>query len=296
MAEKQQYKGYIPPQTGFGRRSRPNPRQTTKVPDPPLSQKRDPLQYARFLEANDVAPSNVAALTGAANRAQPAPDGSRYTFAYPGTGSTVQATGREGPSQNTDKWDGFAGKHFVPGERDLLFNNPDIIVREWLAQGPYRNNPQMAGDLSRYANIVFGDESHGGLYELITGGSLNPEATGDDDMINYLVDLLGEQSKVGGRSPSIQQMLGLLFEGFNNPNSTMGGLLKGGDGNDVTTGQAINAVMQYIPLLGEFTGNRRYSDALYRQATQLAQEYMDRAATGKAKGSFLDFFQNNYLR
>jgi hypothetical protein len=210
------------------------------------------------------------------------------------SGASAPTASRNAPSGNTDKWDGFASR-YVPGQRDLLFGNPDIIVRDWLSQGKYKNNPQMAGDMSRYANIVFGDEQTGGLYELMTGGSLDPKVTGDDDMINYLASLLGEQSKVGGRSPSVQQMLGLLFEGFNNPDSTMGGLLKGGGGDDATTGQAINALMQYIPLLGEFTGNRRYADAMYRQATRLANEYQDMAVKGKNKGSFIDFMQDNYL-
>lgn len=205
------------------------------------------------------------------------------------------ANSRSKVSENTDTWDGWAGR-YVPGQRDLLFGNPDIIVRDWLSQGKYKNNPQLAGDMSRYANIVFGDGQTGGLYELMTAGSLNPKITGDDDMINYLVSLLGEQSTVGGKSPSVQQMLNLLWEGFNNPYSTMGGMLRTGGGDDVTTGQAINALMQYIPLLGEFTGNRRYADAMYRQATRLANEYQDQAVKGNTTQSFIDFMQDNYLR
>jgi hypothetical protein len=206
---------------------------------------------------------------------------------------TPSATARTEPAEG-DKWDGFAGR-YVPGERDLLFGNPDIIVRDWLSQGKYKGNDQMAGDMSRYANIFFGDDSHGGLYELLTGGSLNPKAIGDDDQINALVDLLGQQSKVGGRSPSVEKMLSLLFEGFSNKDSTMGGLLNAQGGDDATTGQAINAIMQYIPLLGEFTGNRRYSDAIYRQAQSTAQDYMDRQVKGENKGSVLDWFKQNFM-
>jgi hypothetical protein len=202
-------------------------------------------------------------------------------------------------SKGGDKWDGWAGR-YVPGQRDMLFNNPDIIVRDWLSQGKYKDNPQMAGDLSRYANIVFGGGDRPGLYELMTAGSLNPKATGDDDMINYLVRLMGEQSKVGGKSPSIQTMLNLLYEGLNDPDSIMGSMLTGGTSG--TTGEpansqaAINAVLSYIPLLGEFSGNQRYADAMYRQAANVAQDYQDRAVKGKNTQGFADFFQQNYLR
>jgi hypothetical protein len=215
-----------------------------------------------------------------------------------GVGST-SASSRTQPSQGGDTWDGFAGR-YVPGQRDMLFNNPDIIVRDWLSQGKYKDNPQMAGDLSRYANIVFGGGDRPGLYELMTAGSLNPKATGDDDMINYLVRLMGEQSKVGGKSPSIQTMLNLLYEGLNDPDSIMGSMLTGGTSG--TTGEpansqaAINAVLSYIPLLGEFSGNQRYADAMYRQAANVAQDYQDRAVKGKNTQGFADFFQQNYLR
>ena len=64
-------------------------------------------------------------------------------------------------------------------------------------------------------------------YRLLTGGSTNPAVTGDDDQINALVDLLREQTTVGGRSPSIPQMVGLLFEMMNNPESMLGISLTG---------------------------------------------------------------------
>jgi hypothetical protein len=119
-------------------------------------------------------------------------------------------------------------------------------------------------------------------------------------MINYLVQLMGEQSKVGGKSPSIQTMLNLLYEGLNDPNSVMGSMLTGGTsgttGEPANTQAAINAVLSYIPLLGEFSGNQRYADAMYRQAANVAQDYQDMAVKGKNKASFSDFFQQNYLR
>jgi hypothetical protein len=221
------------------------------------------------------------------------------SFAAQKTKADSQSGQRTQPSQGGDTWDGWA-RRYVPGQRDMLFNNPDIIVRDWLSQGKYKDNPQMAGDLSRYANIVFGGGDRPGLYELMTAGSLNPKATGDDDMINYLVQLMGEQSKVGGKSPSIQTMLNLLYEGLNDPNSVMGSMLTGGTsgttGEPANTQAAINAVLSYIPLLGEFSGNQRYADAMYRQAANVAQDYQDMAVKGKNKASFSDFFQQNYLR
>jgi hypothetical protein len=220
------------------------------------------------------------------------------SYAAQKTNASAQSAQRSGPSQGGDTWDGWA-RRYVPGQRDMLFNNPDIIVRDWLSQGKYKDNPQMAGDLSRYANIVFGGGDRPGLYELMTAGSLNPKATGDDDMINYLVQLMGEQSKVGGKSPSIEQMLNLLYEGLNDPDSVMGSMLTGGTsgttGEPANTQAAINAVLSYIPLLGEFSGNQRYADAMYRQAANVAQDYQDLAVKGKNKQSFSDFFQGQYL-
>ena len=278
----------------------------TKTVRTPFAQTQDPIARKRFLEANDVAPAQIDRLMGAATPTkspaitstaggyngpyQPAASG----YSGGGGGGVSASSGKTQPATG-DVWDGFA-RRYVPAERDLLFSNPDIIVRDWLSQGKYKGNDQMAGDLSRYANIMFGDDTQGGLYELLTGGSLNPKATGDDDQINALVDLLKQQTTVGGQSPSVQKMLQLLFEGFDNPNSTMGGMLTTGAGDDATTGQAINALMQYIPLLGQFTGNRRYSDAMYRQATRLANQYEDQQVKGKNTGSFVDFMKQNYLR
>lgn len=194
-----------------------------------------------------------------------------------------------------ESWQGFAGR-YLPGERDLLFSNPRIIVDDWLAQGPYKNNPQMAGDLGRYADIVFGNQNVGGLFELLSRGDISADANvGDDDQINYLVNLLKQQSTVGGKSPTVRQMLQALYEGFGDEDSSMGGLLTDGNGNPVPTQAAIGALMQFIPLLGEFTGNIRYSNAMRRQANRLAQDYMGMQAKGKAKGTFLDYLQQNFL-
>jgi hypothetical protein len=95
-------------------------------------------------------------------------------------------------------------------------------------------------------------------------------------------------------------MLALLYEAMDNPESTIGAMLTGGSsgtvGEPASSAAAIGEILKFIPLLGEFTGNRRYSDALYRQAERVAEQYQDQAVKGKATQGFADFFQDNYLR
>lgn len=212
-----------------------------------------------------------------------------------GTGGGTAGISKTEPGQG-DKYDGFAGR-YVPGERDLLFSNPGIIVQDWLAQGPYRNNAAMAGDLQRYADIVFGSGNQPGLYELLLGGDMgkNGANAADDKQINYLADLLTQQSTVGGRSPSIQQMVNMLYSMFDNPDSTLNTALGTGGTDPAGTQETINQVLSFIPLLGEFTGNQRFARLLGQQAQNIAQDYMRQTANGKAKGSFMDFFRNNFL-
>jgi hypothetical protein len=289
------------------RKRRPLP--GTVVANPRLDNPRS-LEDEKFREMNDpgnggpggynyTQANNLAEFRRKLAKAtmQRAPVGSiASTGGSGGTGGGTGGGGGSATGPGGEAWEGFAGR-YVPGERDLLFSNPGIIVQDWLEGGKYRNNPQMAGDLQRYADIVFGNQNAGGLFELLNQGNLDAGSGGfgDDDQINFLVDLLNQQSKVGGKSPTVEGMLNALYGGFNDPDSSMGGLLTDGEGNPVGTQAAIGALMQFIPLLGEFTGNIRYSNAIRRQANRLAQNYMRDTANGKSKGTFLDYLQSNFL-
>ena len=282
----------------------------TKVKPPLTTVDQDAADRQRFLAANDV-PDNLQQLINAASPSV-APDPRRAAFnaaaanlntggsgtGSGGTAGTFSGSGGGGRTQpgQGDAYDGFASR-YVPGERDLLFSNPGIIVQDWLSQGPYKNNPAMAGDLQRYADIVFGSGNQPGLYELLLGGNLGKDGSNaaDDKQINYLADLLGQQSTVGGRSPSIQQMVDMLYSMFDNPDSTLNTALGTGGTDPAGTQETINQVLSFIPLLGEFTGNQRFARLLGQQAQNIAQDYMRQTANGKAKGNFMDFFRNNFL-
>jgi hypothetical protein len=91
-------------------------------------------------------------------------------------------------------------------------------------------------------------------------------------------------------------MVKLLYEMMDNPDSGLN-LDLGANGTDPAgTQETISKLLAFIPLLGEFTGNQRFSRLLGQDAQNIAQQYMRQQANGTADGSFQDFFRQNFLR
>ncbi len=230
----------------------------------------------------------------------PGPGYNERLAAYQAGGGGTLAGGGEGTgvasgSGTPDATDpgaayqGFASR-YVPGERDLLFGpgGGRTILHDYLSQDGRHNFSNLEGDLGRYADNAFR------FYQLLQqGDTSNPANQADDTIINWVANLMKEQSTVGGKSPSVRAMLEGLFEGFRDKDSTLGSTFFDAKGNPVGTEEQIQAVMQAIPLLGEFS-NDAYASTLYKSAQRRAQEYRSMVAKGKAKGqTFLDYLDNS---
>lgn len=185
-----------------------------------------------------------------------------------------------------DRLDGFAGRYTPAALRDMLLNDPAPIVHDWAGQDGRANYINLEGDMKRYADVA------PRLYELLTKGNMSGQTQSDDAVANWMVELLNNQSTVGGRSPMAGTILDSLYAAFNNKDSTLGAKLYA-DGTPVGTDQQIAEVMRYLPIVGEFS-NPSYANAVYQRAQRLAQEYRGKIAKGQADGqTFVQFLQDN---
>lgn len=189
-----------------------------------------------------------------------------------------------------DVMDGFA-RRYVPGEVPMLMANPSLILHDYLGQDGRADYSNLEGDIAPYANDALD------LYNLLIGGNMAPAANKNDAIINWMASLFGNLSTPGGATPTTQQMLSQLYAGLNDPKSAIySNTMLDGSGQPLDTGSQIKAVLQMIPLLGEFS-NPAYAKALQSQAGKLGLQYADSVANGKGNGkTFAQYLQDNYLR
>lgn len=191
-------------------------------------------------------------------------------------------------------WTGFAGR-YVPGQQDLIWDNPEIILRDFLGQNGRKDNLALEGDMQRYADIALP------LYTLLMGGDMDPKTNESDTIINWIANnYLSNLSTPGGKTPQVGDMLEQLIAGFSDPDSILGQSLY--TPNPTTGGQVakgtneqIKAIMAYLPLLGEFS-NPIYANAIRNQANRIASDFRQDQANGKAGGKdFLDYLKRSFL-
>lgn len=211
------------------------------------------------------------------------------------TVTTANAQGNPSPTTppTGNQWDGFA-RRYNDVAQDLLFSQygPQIILDDYLGQDGMKNRPNLSGDLARYA------QSAPMIYDILMAGNLDPEVTGDDDVINWMAKMFGDMTSPGGRAPDTALLWRQMMAGLQNEDSNLyAKTMLGADGNPATTQQQISAINQLIPLLTTYTGNYNYVDGVQRQAKRLGQEYAQMIANGaNTSQTYADYLQQNFLR